>query len=340
MSVFGIDEAALRAWFARNVASRGGVLAVEPIVGGRSNLTYRVTDTGGDRWVVRRPPVGRLAGGAHDVLREARIIRALRGSAVPVPDVVAVCSDESVVGAPFVVMRHVDGLVPRTPADVAALPETHRDALTERLIGALVALHNVVPDDVGLGEIGRRDAYLRRQLRRWMLQSQREECERLDELRLAHDALVRSVPPQTRCALVHGDFRLENCILDGDGHIAAVLDWELCTLGDPLADLGLLLAYWAEPGDTVTALEHPPTLALGAGGRDRVRRLYQAGTGVTDEHLAFYEAFGWWKLACIVGGVHARVRRGAIEPEDRDEPSFRRQAARLAQAAAKLTSQL
>lgn len=331
MSLFGLDEAAVSTWFADHVSVVGG-LTFELIVGGRSNLTYRVRDGGGTRWVLRRPPVGALPG-AHDVLREAHILSCLAGSAVPVPRVVAVCPDAAVTGAPFVVLEHVDGAVVRGPDDVTALPAEVRDALPGRLVSALLALHEVDPDAVGLGELGRREDYLRRQLRRWLLQSQREECAELATLTRVHDALLAAAPAQRRTAVVHGDFRLENCVIDGAGHIRAVLDWEICTLGDPLADVGLLLAYWAEPGDEVSALEHSPTVALGTGGRAAVRRQYAAATATAVEHLAYYEAFGWWKLACIVGGVHARLRRGAITMADRDEHSFAVQATRLAMAA-------
>jgi aminoglycoside phosphotransferase (APT) family kinase protein len=332
MNAFGLDEPAVRAWFAQ-VIPAGDDLLFERGVGGRSNLTYVVSAADGGRWILRRPPVGHLAGRAHDVLREARILTGLHGSPVPVPAVVATCTDPTVTGAPFVVLEYVPGQVLRTPADVVRLTPQHQDALMSALMETLVALHHLAPDDVGLGDLGRRDDYVARQLRRWLTQSQAEQCAELPALTRAHDLLVAAIPPQRRSGIVHGDYRVENCIVDDQGAIRAVLDWEICTLGDPLADVGLLLAYWAEPGDEVTALEHSPTLAWPAGSRAAVRERYCRAAGIGPEDLTYYEAFGWWKLACIVGGVHARLGRGAIELADRDEPSYRAQAARLAQAA-------
>jgi aminoglycoside phosphotransferase (APT) family kinase protein len=141
------------------------------------------------------------------------------------------------------------------------------------------------------------------------------------------------VPPQPRTAIVHGDFRLDNCLLDPVGEVTAVLDWEICTLGDPLVDLGLLLVYWAEPGDAVTALEDPPTRASGFTGRDALRRRYEEAAGATAGSLAFYEAFAWWKLGCIVEGVYARVERGGLGAVERPAASFAAQAERLAAVA-------
>ena len=257
----GIDPAGVTAWFQANVGGVRPPLAIRQIAGGRSNLTYRVTDAAGTSWVLRRPPLHGVLPSAHDMGREHRVISALAGTPVPVPATFGLCQDPAVTGAPFYVMAYVDGIVPRDEATVAAgLDEPARARAADSLVDALVALHRVDPGQVGLGQLGRHHGYLERQLARWQRQLDQARTRPLPALDEVHRRLEANLPAQVGPArIVHGDFRLDNVVLSPAGQVLAVLDWELCTLGDPLADVGLLLVYWAEPGDQTLPLGSAPT---------------------------------------------------------------------------------
>jgi aminoglycoside phosphotransferase (APT) family kinase protein len=332
----GIDAERVTAWFESNIAGAKGPLAFELIAGGRSNLTFRVTDAAGHDYVLRRPPTSHVLPTAHDMGREHRIIAALGSTAVPVPPALGFCGDKSVNGQPFYVMGYVDGHVLRDAATVAKTftPEQRRVA-GEDLIDVLADLHTVDVDAVGLGDLGRKDGYIERQLKRWYGQfqqscaAQQRTVPLVDEM---HAFLAARVPPQGPATIVHGDYRLDNTMFDDDGHVLAVLDWEICTLGDPLADVGLLMVYWAEPSDSDLALGVSPTTAPGFPGRAELRARYAARTGRDLSSLAFYVAFGYWKLACIVEGVFARYAGGAMGGDRSGYEFFGDQVTRLAEA--------
>ena len=308
----GLDRARLEGWFAANVEGAKPPLAYERIAGGRSNLTFRVTDAGDGAWILRRPPLGSTLGSAHDMGREHRILTGLAGTAVPAPTPVALCSDEQVTGAVFYVMDFVDGVVLRDESDVeAAFAEPDRRRLGEALVDTLVELHAVDPDAAGLGELGRRDGYAERQLRRWKRQWDDSKTRELDAMEEAHRLLAARVPEQRDTSIVHGDYRLDNVIVTPAGDVAAVVDWELCTLGDPLADLGLLMDYWAQPGDEVVPLTRAPTLAAGFPTREELAARYAERSGRDTAQLDFFVALGYWKLAAILEGVYARYAAGA-----------------------------
>jgi len=246
----GIDAEAVEAWFARAVPAARPPLGFERISGGRSNLTYSVTDSAGRRWALRRPPLGKRLGSAHDMSREHRVIEALQDTAVPVPPLAGFCEDESVNGAPFYVMEFVDGPILRTSAEVDAFPEEgQRRAIGERVADTLVEIHAVDPDAVGLGELGKKEDYVARQLHRWQGQWEKSKTRELPIVDEVHERLVERIPEQGLATIVHGDYRLDNMILSESGEVAAVVDWELCPLGDPLADVGMLMVYWSDPGD-------------------------------------------------------------------------------------------
>jgi aminoglycoside phosphotransferase (APT) family kinase protein len=331
----GIDREGVEAWFAANVDGVELPLSFDRISGGRSNLTYGVSDAAGNRWALRRPPLGKTLGSAHDMGREHTVISALATTNVPVPPVAGFCTDESVNGAPFYVMDFVDGPILRTrgDAEVSFPAEDDRRAIGERVVDALVAIHAVDPDAVGLGELGRKQDYVARQLRRWQGQwegSKTREVPLVDEV---HERLAARIPDQGPAAIVHGDYRLDNMILSTGGEISAVVDWELCTLGDPLADVGLLVVYWAEEGDDLLPLVDPPTIAPGFPGRDEIKRLYAERSGRDLSELDFFVALGYWKLAVILEGVFSRYSAGAYGKPEEGFEEFGKVVIRLAEAA-------
>ncbi len=282
------------------------------IAGGKSNLTYRFTDASGDRYVLRRPPLGHVLATAHDVAREHRIISALQNSAVPVAPVVGLCTDDAVNGAPFSVMRFVDGVVLDSPAAGDAVPEAVRAHASDQLLDVMVALHSVDIDAVGLGELARRGGYLDRQLKRWKSQWDQSKSRDLPLMDQVHAGLIASQPEEHTVGIVHGDYRFGNCIVDpATGDLCAVLDWELCTLGDVLADIGYLLVYWSDPAGPQLA-ENDPSGRPGFPSRDEVVRRYTAATGRSVADIQYFEAFSCWRLACIAEGVLARYAAGVM----------------------------
>ncbi len=330
----GIDRAGVEAWFSENVPGSEGPLSFERIAGGHSNLTYRVTDSGGRRWALRRPPLGKRLGSAHDMSREHRVVSALADTPVPVAPVVALCEDESVNDAPFYVMDFVEGPVLRGLAEADAFPdEADRRAIGERVVDTLVAIHDVEPDAAGLGELGRKEDYIARQLRRWQGQWEKSKTRELPLVDEVHDRLAAATPEQGPATLVHGDYRLDNMILTPAGEVAAVVDWELCTLGDPLADVGLLMVYWPRPGEEETSLGQPANLAPGFPDRDELRDRYAERSGRDLSGLDFYIGFAYWKLAIILEGVYARYSAGGYGKVDEGVEYFARVVERLAEAA-------
>lgn len=314
-TVDGIDPGPVTAWLAER-ATVEAPLEFELITGGRSNLTYRVRDAAGTRWVLRRPPLGHVLATAHDVGRESRIMEALAPTDVPVPPIVGRCDDDSVNGAPFIVMQHVDGLVLRDRKAAEALDESARRLATDNLVDVLARIHSVDPESVGLGDLGRREGYVERQLKRWHSQWERSDFTHVTGVDDVHRRLSASVPEQHDATIVHGDYRLDNCIVGNDGSIAAVLDWELCTLGDPLADVGLLLVYWSQADDTFSALPDAPTSAAGFPGRNSLIERYAETSGRSVDDVDFYVALGYWKLACILAGVATRYAAGQMGSTD------------------------
>jgi aminoglycoside phosphotransferase (APT) family kinase protein len=318
----GIDVDRVTAWFTEHAPGVVPPLSFDLVAGGRSNLTFVVDDDAGHRWVLRRPPLGHVLATAHDMGREHRIISALAPTDVPVPGVVGLCTDEAVNGAPFYVMEHVDGLVLRDAHHAQEVsPEVRRRAGLS-LAENLARIHAVDPDAVGLGDLGRKEGYIERQLKRWNGQFEKAKTREVPEVAEAHARLAANIPVQGPATIVHGDYRLDNCIIDATGEVAAVLDWEICTLGDPLADLGVLMCYWTEPGDEFGALPGSATTLEGFPSRAELVAAYEAAGGRKAERLGYYEAFGYWKLACILEGVFARYKGGAMGDDGADADAF------------------
>jgi aminoglycoside phosphotransferase (APT) family kinase protein len=321
----GADPVAVGAWLAEALGDeRWRGCTLRPIGAGRSNLTYRVDSPAG-AVVLRRPPVGRVAATAHDMGRERRVITALDGTAVPVPRVLAATDGGPPVDAPCYVMELVEGVVPlrELPPGWASTEDERRRASTA-LVDVLVALHAVDPHAVGLGDFGRPEGFLTRQVRRWVAQwEQARDGVPADpataaELSRLAERLEATVPATQRNTIVHGDYRIDNCLFDASdpGRIRAVLDWELSTLGDPLADLGLLLVYWqqADENPIWRAAQYlpSPTRLPGFLHRDEVAAAYAAGSGADLAGLPWYVAFGAFKLGVVLAGILARVQAGMV----------------------------
>ncbi|MEV2277233.1 phosphotransferase family protein [Nocardiopsis sp. NPDC049922] len=305
----GLDPERLRAYLDRAAPGLvAGPLSGHVIAGGKSNLTYVVADGTGS-WVVRRPPLGHVLATAHDMTREYRVMTALRDTPVPVPRTYALCEDPDVLGAPFYVMEHVAGTPFRTRDEIAVLGAERTRAAAESLVATLGALHAVAPEKVGLGDFGRPVGFLERQVGRWRTQldaSRSRDIPGIDEL---HERLARTIPEQSAPAIVHGDYRLDNVLVTPEGDLTAVLDWEMATLGDPLVDLGLMLVYREQTTD-VGGDSAPATSAEGFPSSAELVELYTAATGRDVSRLAWYVAFGCFKLAVIAEGIHLRHSRG------------------------------
>lgn len=308
----GLDLAHLAPYLAEHVgATTGRPLTAELVAGGRSNLTYTISD-GEHTWVLRRPPLGHVLPTAHDMTREYRVITALAETDVPVPRTFVLCEDPSVTGAPFYVMEKVDGIVYREPTALAALDADDARRCSEEIVDALVRIHAVDYEAVGLGDFGHPDGFLERQVRRWAEQWERSKTRELpsvDELaRRLRSALPTSGPP----TIVHGDYRLDNTMVavDDPGRVVAVLDWEMSTLGDPLADLGLFLLYWGQSEAQVVATGAVTSSRPGFLTRDEIVEQYAKRSGRPVDELDWYVVFAAYKLAIIVEGINARYQMG------------------------------
>lgn len=309
--VRGLDVERVGRWLDEHLEAQGP-FTFSLIAAGGSNLTYRVTDASGHLFALRRPPEGSTLATAHDMGREWRIMSALdTAGAVPVPPCLARCEDTDVTGADFYVMGFVDGTILRTAADAATLSPDEAERATDALIAGQVACHTLDLDAVGLADLGRHDGYVTRQLKRWRTQVERADARAVPLVHEIHDALAARVPPErARPALAHGDYRFDNVVLGQDG-LAAVLDWELCTTGDPIADFAWSTQYWADPDDELTWLMDPPTRAEAFPRRAETITRYESATGFDLSDYPFYEAFSWWKQGCILEGVYARRLKGS-----------------------------
>jgi aminoglycoside phosphotransferase (APT) family kinase protein len=323
----GLDLPAVVSWAER---AAPGILSADTtaqlIHGGRSNLTYLLTD-GDTRVVLRRPPLGHVLATAHDMTREHRVLTALVATSVPVPTPLALCEDADVTGAPFYLMSYVEGRVIRSMDDAASLDRTARTAAARAMMDVLADLHAVAPDPVGLAGFGRPDGFLTRQVRRWGLQLKNSRSRDLAGIDDLHAGLAAHVPESGPPAIVHGDYRLDNLLLSAPGpngsagapRVLAVLDWEMATLGDPLADVGLLLAYWDVLSEMPGAFLRAMGSRAGFPAGDALVEWYADRYPARLDRLAWYTAFGLFKLAVICEGIHYRFRLGQTVGEGFEE---------------------
>lgn len=315
-TVPGIRYERVARFFREHVPGADGPLHFELLSGGRSNLTYRVTC--GERvWVLRRPPLGHVLPTAHDMVREYRVLTALNETDVPAPRAIALCDDPEVNDHPFYVMTFVDGVIigNSIPEGYADTVERRR-ALSFALVDALARLHSVDYEALGLADFGRPEGYLERQVRRWGEQWERSKTRDLPAIYELQRRLRAAIPPPQPPAIVHGDYRLGNMVLDRNdpGRVLAILDWEMATLGDPLADLGYTFVYWGDPNDPPDRLAVRPAASLTAQpgflSRAELAAEYARRTGRSVEHIDFYRVLAYYKLAVIVEGIYNRYLQG------------------------------
>ena len=320
----GIDVAPVSRWLEHNIPGAVAPFTFDLIAGGRSNLTFKVAGADGTPFVLRRPPLGHVLATAHDMAREHRIIAAVGTTSVPVPPALGLCTDEAVNGAPFYVMGFVDGVVLDNPDKAALMAPELRVPASHHLIDVLADLHDVDVDAVGLGDLAKREGYVERQLKRWSTQWEQSKTRELPAIDEVARRLSEHIPVQQGVSIAHGDYRFGNCLTDVTaGRIAAVLDWELCTLGDPLADVGYLGVYWFD-GEAANLRANDPTPAGGFPAYSAMVERYATRTGRDVGNIDYYVAFSCWRLAVISEGVFARYLHGAMGKQDGvDFDSFR-----------------
>lgn len=310
--VEGIHTENVTRWFVEHISEVSPPLSFALVPGGRSNLTYKVTDSVGKRYVLRRPPLGHVLESAHDMGREYKIISCLGPTDIPVAPSLGLCMDKSVNNADFYVMRLVVGNVYPDSMDALAIPEGERYALGIDVIDILARLHSIDPDDVGLGDLGKKEDYAARQVRRWTKQWENSKTDEVPEMDEAGRLLKENIPEQIGASIVHGDYRIGNFIIR-ENRVAAVLDWELCTLGDPLADVGYLLNWWQAPGEVEPGKgDGAPTAVGGFPSRDELIVRYEKATGRELHHIDYYRALSYWRLAAITQGVYRRYMEGVM----------------------------
>lgn len=286
-----------------------GELKAQLIAGGRSNLTYDVTD-GSGHWVIRRPPLGHVLATAHDMSREYRILTALQSSPVPVPLTIVVCEDNKVLGAPFYVMEKVAGIVYRRAAELDALGPERTQGICECMVDTLATLHALDPNLFGLNDFGQPEGFLRRQLARWRKQLDSSRSRELPGIEKLHAKLVDGMPAKSPAAIVHGDYRLDNLLIDDNDAVAAVLDWEMATLGDPFTDIALLMAYSRLPDVAGADVISDVTRANGYPTPEQLLERYHEHAPADIDNVGFYLAFAYFKLAVILEGIHFRYTQG------------------------------
>ena len=319
----GINVPNVTRWLEANIEGATAPFEFTLIAGGRSNLTFKVVDANGRKLVLRRPPLGQILATAHNMEREHRLISAVGRSNVPVPKAVGLCTDVDVNDAHFYVMDWVDGEVLDSQKKAEGLAKKVLATAADHLVDVLADLHAVDVDAVGLGDLARRDGYVERQVKRWSTQWANSKTREIPEIEEVARMLAAHVPPQQGSGIAHGDYRFGNCLVDTNtGRINAVLDWELCTLGDPLADVGYIGVYWTDPGE-VNTQENDPTGVDGFPSYSYIVDRYAKRTGRDVSEIDYYVAFGNFRLAVIAEGVYARYMGGVMGDDHSNVSWFR-----------------
>lgn len=314
-----LDLTAISAWLTRRGVRVTGPLQAELIEGGLSNLTFFLSDSDGNRWVLRRPPLGNVLSTAHDVGRECRVLTALADTSVPVPKIIG--SDVDGHGTPYYVMEEVAGVVLRHADQASLLDEPALRRTGKALIEGLAKLHGLDPTEVGLERLGRGEDYLARQIAMWQAQAEHHRVAPATAADTVRDRLLDSLPPQQETTIVHGDYKLDNVLVDERGDVAAILDWELCTRGDPLVDVAVCVYYWTESSDATQPFERPPSSLEGMPSRAQLLEHYAAVSGRNLDRPDYYFAYAAWRLALVFEGVIGRSRAGAYGATNTEEES-------------------
>jgi len=315
----GLRLASLSNWMQDNVAGFDASAALQAtlLAGGRSNISYQLTDASGSSWVLRRPPLGHIMPSAHDMGREFRVLSGLNKVAFPTPTTRGYCEDESVIGAKFMMMDFIDGRVIESAQTASSLSETQAGEISQELVDTLARLHAVDPAAAGLDQLGKPAGYLQRQVKRWGEQWQITKTRELPEIETLHawlETAITKVPESLPTSIVHGDYRIDNVILGRDkSEIVSVLDWEMSTLGDPISDLAISLVYWSQATDTLRKkipVAEDVTSGLGFWSRQQVLDRYVSQTGLDISHLDECVALACFKLAVIMESIHHRNLSG------------------------------
>jgi aminoglycoside phosphotransferase (APT) family kinase protein len=312
--IIGYDIEKVEAWARDHVTSLTPPFNWTRLEGGHSNLTYMLEDAEGRKAVIRRPPMGELLPKAHDMEREWTVLKGLGPTNVPVPAAYGFCDDLSVTGARFYIMGHVNGRPLYKASDTEAwVPQDKREQMAYSFFEALADMHALDPDEVGLGELGKRENYIGRQLSTWYKSWLASAAPAQYDDPRAHSLqkfFLENIPEQGPARLVHGDYGLHNCLIGEDSRVAAVVDWEVSTLGDPLADLAYALNAWPDPTDAAPPSPEAATAPAGFPSRTQLAQRYAERTGRDLSHLDYYFGFNRWKTACIIHGVYARYLEG------------------------------
>jgi aminoglycoside phosphotransferase (APT) family kinase protein len=321
----GYDIPAVEQWIAANVTGLTPPLQWTRLEGGHSNLTYQLTDAQGREAVIRRPPQGELLPKAHDMSREWSLISGLGSANFPVPAALGFCESPAVTGAWFYLMGLIDGRPLYTAEETCGfVPLERRETLAHSFIDTLAQLHSLDPDEIGLGELGKKENYVGRQLKTWY-RSWTASIEFADYddpcAHSLHDFFLANIPEQGPARVVHGDYGLHNCLFAADSTVAAVVDWEISTLGDPLADLAYALNFWPESLGQADFDPEAATAVEGFPAKSQLAQRYAQRTGRDLSMLDYYIGFNYWKSACILHGVYARYKAGqkSTEGVDMDE---------------------
>ena len=315
----GLKLDSLLQWMSSNISGvdDSAKLQTTLLAGGRSNISYKLTDTSGSSWVLRRPPLGHIMPSAHDMSREFRVLSGLNSVSFPTPKAQGICTDEEIIGSKFMLMDFVDGRVIESAETAMTLSDIQAGVISQNLVDTLAKLHRVDPADAGLDQLGRPEGYLQRQVKRWGEQWQLTKTRELVEIEELHNWLegaISKLPTNLPSAIVHGDYRIDNVILDPKtSEIIAVLDWEMSTLGDPISDLAISLVYWSQAGDTLRnqiPVAQEVTSGPGFWTREQVVQRYVSQTGYDISHLDECVALACFKLAVIMESIHHRNLSG------------------------------
>lgn len=315
----GLRIASLSSWMQDKIAGfdASSDLQATLLAGGRSNISYKLTDASGSSWVLRRPPLGHIMPSAHDMGREFRVLSGLNSVSFPTPSTRGYCEDESVIGAKFMMMDFIDGRVIESAQTATSLSAAEAGEISQELVDTLARLHAVDPTAAGLDQLGKPAGYLQRQVKRWGEQWQITKTRELPEIETLHAWLktaMAKVPESLPTSIVHGDYRIDNVILAGDkSEIVAVLDWEMSTLGDPISDLAISLVYWSQATDTLRKkipVAEDVTSGPGFWSRQQVLDRYVSQTGLDISHLNECVALACFKLAVIMESIHHRNLSG------------------------------